>query len=196
MKVDVKTLNGETMAAQHATQSVGTALRIAPHFVVTASDDRSQVETTLEAHYRASPGRYVITRVVNRAMTDEFNEYRLKHTASQAILRAAVPRCVALRLDDSPDAEWTAVADLAAGDGQIIPPWLAEAVVKRGVKDERWEVIEILYGIAMLAELPAVKLIAQELDVPERTAQYWIRSARDAGWLVGMATNVGRPIDG
>ena len=49
------------------------------------------------------------------------------------------------------------------------------------MKDERWDVIEILYGTAALADLPPVKLIALELDVPERTASDWIQKARGAG---------------
>ncbi len=65
--------------------------------------------------------------------------------------------------------------------------------MKRGMKDERWEVIEILYGTAALADPPPVKLIALELDVPERTASDWVQKARAAGWLVGMTSNVGRP---
>jgi len=73
---------------------------------------------------------------------------------------------------------------------------MALAVVKRGVKDELWEVIEILYGTAALADLPPVKLIAAELDVPERTASDWIQKARAAGWLARLASNVGRPANG
>ena len=130
-----------------------------------------------------------------RSLTD-FNEDRLKHAAPQAILQVAIPHCIALQLDDSPDAKWTTVADLTTADGRIIPPWMAQAVVKRGMKDERWEVIEILYGTAALADLPPVKLIALELDVPERTASDWIQKARAAGWLVGMTSNVGRPANG
>lgn len=193
VKVDVKTLDGKTMSAQSATVPVGTALRIAPAFVATAADDTSGVETTIEAHYVAARGRYVITTILNRAVAEEFSEERLKHTAPQAILQVAIPHCIALLLDDSPGAAWTTVADLTNSDGRIIPPWLAQAVVKRGMRDERWEVIEILYGTAALADLPPVKLISLELDVPERTASDWIQKARAAGRLVGMTSNVGRP---
>ncbi|WP_225221540.1 hypothetical protein [Microbacterium gallinarum] len=112
-------------------------MRIAPSFVATAVDDIAGVETTIEAHYSPDRGRYLITTIVNRAIAENFSEYRLKHAAPQAILQAAVPHCIALRLDDSPDAEWTAITDLTADDGRIIPPWLAQAVVKRGMKDER-----------------------------------------------------------
>ena len=90
----------------------------------------------------------------------------------------------------------TFTSTCSATDGKIIPAWLSGAVVKRGVKDERWEVIEILYGSAALADLPPVKLIALELEVPERTASDWIQKARAAGWLVGMTSNVGRPAGG
>ncbi|MDQ7876589.1 helix-turn-helix domain-containing protein [Microbacterium sp. QXD-8] len=196
MKVDVKTLDGATMSAEWATHPVGSALHIAPAFVATAVDESSGVETTIEAHYKLHRGRYVITRIINRAIADDFNEDRLKHTAPQAIVQTAIPRCIALQLDDSPDAGWTTVADLTSLDGRIIPPWMAQAVVKRGVKDERWEVIEILYGTAALADLPPVKLIAAELDVPERTASDWIQKARAAGWLAGLSSNVGRPANG
>ncbi|KJL44995.1 hypothetical protein [Microbacterium trichothecenolyticum] len=183
------------MTASDATQSLGAALRIAPAFVATAVDYESGVETTIEAQYRTDRGRYVLTMILNRAIAADFSEYRLKHTAPQAILQAAIPQCIALQLDDSADAKRTTVADLTTGEGRIIPPWLAQAVVKRGVKDERWEVVEILYGTAALSELPPVKLIALELGVPERTASDWIKSARAAGWLVGLTSNVGRPAD-
>lgn len=189
----MKTPEGKTMTAEHATEPIGSALRIAPAFIATAVDDASGVETTIEAHYRPTRGRYVITVITNRAVADEFNEDRLKHTAPQAMVQTAIPRCIALQLDDSPGSSWTTVADLTSNDGQIIPPWMAEAVVKRGMKDERWEVIEILYGTAALADLPPVKLIAAELDIPERTASDWIQKARAAGWLVGLTSNVGRP---
>lgn len=189
----MKTLDGKTMSAQDATESVGSALRIAPAFVATVVDETTSVETTIEAHYLAERGRYVITTILNRAVSPEFNEDRLKHSAPQAILQVAIPHCVALQLYDSPEAKWTTVADLTTAEGRIIPPWLAQAVVKRGMKDERWEVIEILYGTAALADLPPVKLIAVELDVPERTASDWIQKARAAGWLIGMTSNVGRP---
>lgn len=192
----MKNLDGKPMTSQDAIQPVGAALRIAPVFVATAADAATGVETTIEAHYSAERGRYVITTIVNRAIAEDFSEERLKHAAPQAILQVAIPHCVALLLDDSPGAEWTTVANLTTAEGRIIPPWMAKAVVKRGVKDERWEVIEILYGTAALADLPPVKLIALELDVPERTASDWIQKARAAGRLVGMTSNVGRPANG
>ncbi|WP_396655643.1 hypothetical protein [Microbacterium sp.] len=196
MKVDVKTPAGTTMTSQDATEPVGAALRIAPAFVATAADDAAGIETTIEAHYSAERGRYVITTIVNRAIAPDFREERLKHTALQGLLQAAIPHCVSLQLDDSDDAAWTTIADLTSTEGRIIPPWMAQAVVKRGMKDERWAVIEILYGTAALADLPPVKLISVELDVPERTASDWIQKARAAGWLAGMTSNVGRPANG
>lgn len=196
VKVEVRTINGEMMSAHAATEPLGSALRIAPSFTATAIDETTSVETTIEAHFVAERGRYVITIILNRAVAAEFNEDRLRHTAPQAILQAAVPHCVALMLDDEPDGTWTSIADLTTADGRIIPPWMAAAVVKRGIKDERWAVIEMLYGTAALADLPPVKLIALELDVPERTASDWIQKARAAGWLAGMTSNVGRPAGG
>jgi hypothetical protein len=193
VKVDVKTPRGDAMSSEFTTESVGHALRIAPDFVATAMDEDSGVETTIEAHYVADRGRYVITTILNRAVAANFSEDRLKHAATQGILQKAIPHCISLLLDDSPDARWTTVADLTTTDGRIIPEWMREAVVKRGIKEERWAVVEILYGTAALADLPPVKLIALELDVPERTASDWIQKARGAGWLVGMTSNVGRP---
>lgn len=189
----MRTIDGQAMSASAASESVGSTLRIAPAFVATAVDESTGVETTIEAHYSATRGRYVITTIVNRAIADDFNEDRLKHAAPQAILQVTIPHCVALQLDDDPNAPWTTVADLTTAEGRIIPQWMAQAVTKRGMKGERWEVIEILYGTAALADLPPVKLIALELDVPERTASDWVQKARAAGWLVGMTSNVGRP---
>lgn len=177
----MKTLDGKDMTADAATGSVGSALRVAPGFVATAVDEATGVETMIEAHYLSARGRYVITRIVNRAISADFNKDRLKHAAPQAIVQIAIPHCVTLQLDDSPGAKWTTVADLTTTDGRILPPWMAQAVVKRGTKDERWAVIEILYGTAALADLPPVKPIALELDIPERTASDWIQKARAAG---------------
>lgn len=192
----MNTLAGNAMTSNDATQPVGTALRIAPAFVATATGQFPGIETTIEAHYNPARGRYIPTTIVNRAISDDFDEDRLKRTATQAILQAAIPHCVSVLLDDTPGAEWTTIADLTATEGRIIPLWLAEAVVKRGVKDERWEVIEILYSSAALADSPPVQLIALELDVPERTAVDWIKKARAAGWLTGITSNIGRPVSG
>lgn len=104
------------------------------------------METAIEAHCSARRGRYIPTIIVNKALSDEFDEDRLRHTAPQAIMQAAIPHCIAVRLEEAPDAKWVTVADLTTGEGRIVPPWLAAAVVKRGMKDERWDVIEILYG--------------------------------------------------
>lgn len=194
MKVDVKTTDGQPMSGLALTQPVGTALRIAPGFVATAQDHATGVETTIEAHFNPQRGRYVVTTIVNRAISDEFDEMRLRHTAPQSILQAAIPHCIAVQLDDGPDATWLTIADLTTNEGRIIPPWMAQAVVKRGMKGERWDVIEILYGTSALSGMPPVKLIALELDVPERTASDWISKARIAGRLVGMTSNVGRPV--
>lgn len=190
----MKTLDGEEMTGRAATQPVGSALRIAPGFVATTRDEDAGVETTIEAVYSAERGRYVITTILNRAISDEFSDYRLRHTAPQAILQTAIPRCITVKLEDGPVERWLTVSDLtSSADGRIIPPWMAAAVVKRGVKDERWDVVEILYGTAALADGSPVKLISLELDVPERTAQDWIRSARAAGRMEGLESNVGRP---
>ncbi|MGN6221415.1 MAG: hypothetical protein ACTHNQ_18100 [Microbacterium sp.] len=193
MKVDVKTLDGQAMTAEHAIVPVGASLRIATDFLASTVDTATGIETTIEAHFVPKRGRYVITTIVNRAIADDFSEDRLKHAAPQAIIQRAIPQCIALQLDDSPGATWTTVADLTSSDGNIIPPWMAQAVVKRGMKDERWAVIEILYSTAALSDLPPVKLIASELDIPERTASDWIQKARTAGWLIGMTSNIGRP---
>lgn len=196
MKVDVKTLDGKTMSTDAAASPLGSAMRIAPGFVATSVDDASGIETSVEMHYFADKGRYITTTIVNRAVRDDFDEDRLKHTPTQGIVQAAVPHCVAVRLDDDPDGNWVTIADLTTGDGRIIPPWMAAAVTKRGVKDERWDVIEMLYGAAALAGIPPVKLISLELDVPERTSSDWIQKARAAGRMVGMTSNVGRPPNG
>lgn len=181
------------MTAGDATQRVGANLRAAPAFRARSVDESAGIETTLEAHLDEDRGRYSTRSILSRAVRADFDETRLKHAAPQAIVQAAVPHCVAILLDDTPGSTWTSVSDLTRGDGRIIPEWMANAVAQRGMKDERWEVIEILYGTAALADLPPVKLIARELGVPERTASDWIQKARSAGWLVGIASNVGRP---
>ncbi|WP_258034436.1 hypothetical protein [Microbacterium sp. CJ77] len=196
MKVDVKTPNGDTMTALAATLPVGSALRIAPQFVATAVNEDTGIETAIEARYVPGAGRYVMTTVVNRAVGDDFDETALRRVVTQAILQAAIPHCIALQLSDSDDGAWITVADLTANDGRVIPEWMAEAVVKRGMKAERMDVIEILYGTAALAGLPPVKAVQVELGVPHRTAADWIYKARAAGRLEGMSYTPGRQADG
>jgi hypothetical protein len=194
VKVDVKTLDGADMIGKAATEPIGSALRIAPGFVATATDEDAGIETTIEVHYSAKRERYVITAILNRAIREDFDDDRLRYTPPQAILRAAIPHCVTVRLDDGPDAQHVTVSDLTAADGRIIPQWMADAVTKRGVKDARWDVIEILYGTSVLADIPALRTIATELGIPERTASYWISEARAAGRLNGITANTGRPV--
>jgi hypothetical protein len=194
VKVDVKTLEGDEMTGHAATQPIGSAMRIAPGFVATTRDEDAGVETTIEAQYSKERNRYVITTIINRAISADASDYRMRHTAPQAILQTAIPRCITVKLEDGPDERWLTVADLTSGDGRLIPPWMAAAVVKRGVKDERWDVVELIYGTAALADQSPVKLVAFELGVPERTAQDWIRTARNAGRLQGLTANVGRPL--
>lgn len=159
-------------------------------------DDNTGVETTIEAHYNAEEGRYIVTAIINRAVREDFDQQALRRTASVAILQAAIPHCIAVRLTDEPGDAWTSIADLTSTEGRIIPPWMAAAAVKRGMKDERMEVIEILYGAAALSGTPPVRAVQVELDIPHRTASDWIKKARDAGRLEGMTYNVGRQADG
>lgn len=189
----MRTPQGTVMTAKEATEAVGATLRIAPGFIAIAMDDETGVQTTIEAQYVADRSRYMITKITNEAVNADFLEDRLKYVATQAILQVAIPQCIALLLDDSSEAQPVTVADLTSTEGRIIPSWMAQAVIKRGIKDERWEVIEILYGTAALAGLPPLKLISHELDVPERTAAYWVQEARTAGWLAGLTSNLGRP---
>src|SRR5690606_713164 len=73
VKVDVNNLDGKTMTWHSATQPVGSALRIAPGFVASTTDEDTGVETTIEAHYNAGEGRYIVTAIINRAVRDDFD---------------------------------------------------------------------------------------------------------------------------
>ncbi len=196
VKVDVKNPDGTAMSWQSATEPVGSALRIAPEFVASVLDDDAGVETTIEAHYSTDEGHYIVTTILNRATRPNFDHQALRRTASAAIVQAAVPHCIAVRLGDEQDSNWTTIADLTSTEGRIIPPWMATAAVKRGMKDERMEVVEIIYGAAALAGAPPVRAVQVELDIPHRTASDWIKKARDAGRLEGMTYAVGRQADG
>ena len=200
MKVDVRTPDGKPMTAEEATLPIGSALRIAPAFHASATDDTAGIATTLHARYEASEGRYVVGQVTNRALRSdvEVNNLALRQVPIQGIMQAAAPQCIALTLDadTDPTATWITAAELSSTAGRIIPEWLAQDVVKRANKDARMDVIEILYGTAALAGLPPVKAVQHELDVPHRTASDWIRRAREAGRLEGMNYIVGRQADG
>ncbi|TGY39639.1 hypothetical protein E5344_03330 [Microbacterium laevaniformans] len=197
MKVDVKTLEGTPMTADAATEPLGTALRIAPAFIASAPDEETGVITEIRADYRRNEGEYVITSITTSALRPDVTVKTLRqHTATSPIVAAAVPHCLAMQLDDDPGAPWRTVSDLTSADGHLIPRWLAREVVKRGVRDARMDVIEIIYGAAALAGQPPVRAVERELDVPYRTAQDWITKARAAGRLEGMHYAVGRQADG
>ncbi|MBN9215337.1 MAG: hypothetical protein ABS62_02355 [Microbacterium sp. SCN 70-200] len=166
-------------------------MRIAPGFTATTVDDDAGIETTLEAVYDADEGRYIVSTIVNRGIRKGFDEIAIRHTAPQAILQAAIPHCVSVRLEHG----WFTVAELSATEGRIIPEWLAAEVVKRGSKTDRMEVIQILYGASALAGLPPTKFVQVELGVPHRTASDWIGKARSAGYLKGMSYTAGRQAD-
>ncbi|GAA3920627.1 hypothetical protein GCM10022382_28100 [Microbacterium invictum] len=195
MKVDVKTIDGKKMTQRAATEPVGSALRIAPGFVATATDDTTGIETTLEAHYDADASRYIVTTIVSRGIRPGFDEVALRHTAPQAILQIAIPHCIAVHLANEGKHAWVTIAELSQSEGRIIPQWMAAEVVKRGSKNERMEVIQILYGASALAGLPPTKTVQLELNVPHRTASDWIGKARTAGLLKGMSYTPGRQAD-
>ncbi|WP_228480921.1 hypothetical protein [Microbacterium luteum] len=200
MKVDVKTLDGQEVTWRAATEPVGSALRIAPAFIATASDAALGVKTAVTARYVRGEGRYLIKVVTNTAVRDdvEVNYPTVAKVGMQAIVQMAAPRCIFLTLEDEddPKARWLSVDQLTTSGGRILPPMLAAEVVKRGAGEARMEVVELLYGSAALAGLPPAKLLQQELGIPHRTASQWIIDARKAGRLEGMKYNAGRPAGG
>jgi hypothetical protein len=197
VKVDVKTLDGGDVTVATATQTVGSALRIAPVFRATTTDADLGVETSVTARYQRDEGRYVIKSVTNTSTRDdvELNYPTVAKVGMQAIVQIAAPRCIFLTLDDERDplATWLSVDELTTAEGRILPPAVAMEVVRRGGGAARMEAIELLYGSAALAGLPPAKLIQNELGIPHRTASQWIIDARKAGRLEGMNFNAGRP---
>lgn len=196
----MKTLDGHKVSWREATQSVGSALRIAPAFVATTTDAVLGVQTAVTARYVRDEGRYVIKGVTNTATCDdvELNYPTVAKVGMQAIVQAAAPRCIFLTLEDEsdPKAKWLSVDQLTTAAGRILPPMVAAEVVKRGGGETRMEVVELLYGSAALAGLPPAKLLQHELGIPHRTASQWIIDARKAGRLEGMNYNAGRPAGG
>jgi hypothetical protein len=198
VKVDVKTLDGNPMTAAAAVQPLGSGLRIAPGFAATTTDETTGLATRIEAKYVRTTGRYIVTAVAVESTTDavEVNANTLRQVTVQAIVQAAAPHCIALTLDDSPDATWLSVSELSSRDGRLIPEWLAADVTKRGSSEARLDVIEILYGVAALSGQAPLRMIMDELGVPHRTASDWTRKARSAGRLDGMSAAAGRKADG
>lgn len=191
VKVQVTTLTGEKIKQDRLTEPIGEALRIAPAFLASSTDDDTGIETLVTAHYDQPKGRYIVTSVTNRAVRDDFDTEDLRRISIAPILQAAIPWCVSYQMDAPPDEMWVIVADLAQGEG-LLPPWLVEAVTKRGAGDERSEAISIIYGAAALAGLPPVRAVQRELGIPHRTASDWIKKARKAGYLEGMTYAIGR----
>lgn len=200
VKVDVKTPDGHELTWRDATESVGSALRIAPDFVATSTNDALGIATSLTVRYVRGAGRYVIKGVTNIATRDdvELNYPTVAKVGMQAIVQTAAPRCIFLTLDEEQDplARWISVAELTTAAGRILPPTVAAEVVRRGGGAARVEAVELLYGTAALAGLPPAQLIQQELGIPHRTASQWIIDARKAGRLKGVNYNAGRPAGG
>lgn len=192
----MKTIDGKKMTLRYATEPVGSVLKIAPAFIASTIDETTGIESAVEAHYVRARGEYVITGVANKAVRDEFDDDAMRRVSPVAIMQVAIPHCIAVRLDNGPKARWVTVAELTSKEGRLVPKWMAEAVVKRGMKEERLDVIEIIYGAAALSRTSPVKSVQLELDVPHRTASDWIGKARAAGRLEGISFTVGRQPDG
>lgn len=192
----MRTLDGKPMTADAAVQPLGSGLRIAPAFAATATAEAKSLRTRIEAKYLQ--GRYLVTTVSVESTDDsvEVNANALRQVVVQKIVRAAAPHCMAITIDERPDAPWITVADLSTKQGRLIPEWLAADVVKRGSTEARLDAIEIIYGAAALSGQPPVKAIVDELGIPHRTASDWTRKARAAGRLQGMTSTAGRKADG
>lgn len=185
------------MTATAATTPVGSALRIAPAFVATSEDETTGVRTSIEAHYSRARGEYSLSGITTRAMHDDVPASALRqHTSTRQLVQAAVPKCIALQLDEDDDAPWVTVADLTAATGRLIPEWLAAAAKSRGAGAERMDVVAIVYAAAALAGDAPLRAIQAELEVPYRTAQDWVARARAAGRLEGVNYSAGRQADG
>ena len=181
------------MAWKHATLPLGSALRIAPAFRATAVAENISVETTIEASYAAEAGRYRVEATAHRVVggTTEITPSVLRQVRLGELLSAAVPYCVVV------DLEGTAVTvhDLTAGDGRILPAWMAAETAKAGPTPDTLEPVQLVYGVAALAAQPPMRAVATEFGIPERTATHWITKARRAGLLDGISYAVGRQPD-
>ena len=182
------------MASKHATLPLGSALRIAPAFVATATADDTQVETTIEAVYSADAGRYRIAATAHRATAaaGEITPTLLRHVRLGELLSAAVPYCVAVDFEG----KQRSVHDLLASGGRVVPQPLAAVAVAAGPTADTLGLVQLIYGVAALAALPPMRAVATELGIPERTATHWISKARTASLLDGISYAVGRQPDG
>lgn len=182
------------MASKHATLPLGSALRIAPAFVATATADDTQVETTIEAVYSADAGRYRIAATAHRATAaaGEITPTLLRQVRLGELLSAAVPYCVAVDFEG----RQRSVHDLLATGGRVVPQPLAAVAVAAGPTADTLGLVQLIYGVAALAALPPMRAVATELGIPERTATHWISKARTAGLLDGISYAVGRQPDG
>jgi hypothetical protein len=191
--VTVTTLDDAEMTQDAMTELIGDALRIAPGFYASAVNTEFGIETALEARYRRDKGRYIVVSVANQAIRDDFDPEALRRTTVSPILRAAIPKCMAVDLERQfSDSHWVTVSEMTESEGRLLPQSFAREAVKRGAKQARMEAIQIIYGVSALAGLPPVKAVQDELGVPHRTASDWIATARKSGWLEGMNYAVGR----
>lgn len=189
----MRTPDGQHMTWEHATLPLGSALRIAPAFRATAVAEDISVETTIEASYAAEAGRYRVEATGHRAVgaTTEITPSVLRQVRLGEVLSAAVPYCVVVDLDGRA----VTVHDLTAGEGRILPAWMAAETAKAGPTPDTLELVQLVYGVAALAAQPPMRAVATEFAIPERTATHWITKARHAGLLDGISYAVGRQPD-
>lgn len=190
----MRTPDGKHMTSKHATLPLGSALRIASAFRATATADDIGVETTIEAGYVPTAGRYRVTATAHRAVgsTFEITPSVLRQVRLGELLTAAVPYCVIVELDGKP----VTVHDLTTNQGRILPAWMATESAKAGPTADTLELVQLVYGVAALAALPPMRAVATEFGIPERTATHWITKTRRAGLLDGITYTVGRQPDG
>jgi hypothetical protein len=194
VKIDVRTPDGQRMAAKHATLPLGSALRIAPAFIATALQEDISVKSTIAAAYQGGEGRYLITEATHEIAdkTIEITPTVLRQVRLGELLSAAVPLCVAVLLDGKP----VTVHDLTTSSGRVLPAWLTAEAAKAGPSSDTLELVQLVYGVAALAAQPPMQAVASEFGIPTRTATHWITKARKAGLLEGITYAVGRQPDG
>jgi len=64
---------------------------------------------------------HAITAIANRAILDDVADEVLRRTFPLAMLQAAIPKCISLRLDSGDVERWVTLDELTTTGGHIIP---------------------------------------------------------------------------
>jgi hypothetical protein len=153
----------------------------APEEMTVSSGNFGDFDTTIRIVYDDKTGRFIADEIRVRRIEDskEVTSTDLRKIRVEEIIRTAVPYSVVF-IDEQDNV--TASGGYTSGLG-MVPPSTVKAIKESGLTDDALMWVARVYTVAHAVRLPPAKAVSEALELPTRTASYWIAKARKLGLL-------------